>query len=93
MKTSIYIMILLAVFVMVPIISDVVMAQPADADRQLCLQNCARLGPWGNDYGQYSNYYHCVAGCESQFWSDFDLIGTPKDWKRSFTNRIDLKNG
>ena len=72
MKTSVYIMILLAALVMAPIISNVVMAQSAAGDRQLCLQNCAWLRPWGGNYGQYSNYYHCMAGCESQFWSDFD---------------------
>ncbi|MGO9116659.1 MAG: hypothetical protein ACLQPD_03510 [Desulfomonilaceae bacterium] len=72
MKTSIYIMILLAVLVMVPIISDVVTAQSAGTDRQLCLQNCSWLRPWGRNYGGYANYYNCVAGCESQFWSDFD---------------------
>jgi hypothetical protein len=73
MKTSLYIMVLLAALVMAPIISSVVMAQSAGGDRELCLQNCSWLRPWGGrNYGGYANYYNCVAGCESQFWSDFD---------------------
>jgi hypothetical protein len=72
MKTPLYITILLAALIMVPIISNVVSAQSAAADRQLCIQNCAWLRPWGYNYGQYFNYYNCMAGCESQFWSDFD---------------------
>ncbi len=63
---------LFAVLVMVPVLSNVATAQNTAADRQLCLQNCAWLRPWGYNYGQYANYYNCVAGCESQFWSDFD---------------------
>ncbi len=71
MKTALYVMILLAALVMVPIMSNVVMAQ-AGFDRESCLQNCSWLKPWSNNYGQYANYYNCVAGCESQFWSEFD---------------------
>ncbi len=72
MKTALYIMILLAVLVMVPMVSNVATAQALGQDRELCLQNCAWLRPWSNNYGQYANYYNCVSGCESQFWSDFD---------------------
>jgi hypothetical protein len=73
MKTALYIMVLLAALVMVPMLSNVVMAQNEPGqNRELCLQNCSWLKPWGNNYGQYANYYNCVAGCESQFWSDFD---------------------
>ncbi len=58
---------------MVPIVSTVVSSQTAGGDRQLCLQNCGWLRPWGGrDYGAYTNYYNCISGCESQFWSDFD---------------------
>ena len=70
MKTSIYIMILLGALVMVPIISSVVAAQ--GFNRELCLQNCSWLRPWGRDYGGYANYYNCISGCESQFWQNFD---------------------
>ena len=72
MKTLLYIMILLTVLVRVPMLSNVVTAQELGQDRELCLQNCAWLRPWGNNYGGYANYYKCVSGCESQFWSDFD---------------------
>ena len=72
MKSAIYIVILLAAMVMAPILSNVVLAQTTGFDRERCLQNCAWLRPWGNNYGQYANYYNCVSGCESQFWSDFD---------------------
>ena len=60
---------------MVPMLSNVVTAQAIDPgqDRELCLQNCSWLKPWGgNNYGQYLNYSNCVSGCESQFWSEFD---------------------
>jgi hypothetical protein len=74
MKTLLYIAILFAALVMVPMLSHVVTAQSQDPgqDRQLCIQNCAWLRPWGSNYGQYANYYNCMAGCESQFWSEFD---------------------
>ncbi len=80
MKTSVYLMILLAVLVVVPIISNVVMAQ-AGFDRETCLQSCG-LGrpsplsqpspsPWGVNRSAWSNYYiKCVNKCESQFSSE-----------------------
>jgi hypothetical protein len=74
MKTLVYVMILFAALVMVPMLSHVVTAQSGDPgqDRELCLQNCSWLKPWGNNYGQYINYSNCVSGCESQFWRQFD---------------------
>lgn len=74
MKTLLYITIIFAALVMVPMLSNVVTAQSSDPgqNRELCLQNCSWLKPWGNNYGQYANYYNCVAGCESRFWNDFD---------------------
>jgi hypothetical protein len=73
MKTILYIAILFAALVMVPMLSNVVTAQAPGFDREQCLQNCSWLKPWGgNNYGQYMNYSNCVAGCESRFWKEFD---------------------
>ena len=73
MKTLIYMMILFAALVMVPMLSNVVTAQSPGFDREQCLQNCSWLKPWGGrSYGQYLNYANCVSGCESRFWSEFD---------------------
>lgn len=72
MKTALYIMILLAALVMVPIISNVITAQAPALDRKLCLQNCSTLRPWINDYGGIAYYINCLVGCDSQFWGEVD---------------------
>ncbi|HTY25002.1 MAG TPA: hypothetical protein VMC85_17860 [Desulfomonilaceae bacterium] len=73
MKSLLYAAVLVAAVAIVPILSHVVLAQDTSGfDRNLCIQNCAWLKPYGYNYGQYSNYYNCMAGCESRFWKDFD---------------------
>ncbi len=78
MKTAFYIMILLVALVMVPILSNVVMAQ-AESDRDTCLESCglgrpsplSPLSPWGVNSSAWSNYYiKCMNKCESQFSSE-----------------------
>jgi len=78
MKTALYITMMIAALVMVPILASVVTAQQS-FDRELCLRNCNWLSPWGasnrgNYGGNYAspNYSSCVAGCENQFWNEFD---------------------
>ncbi|HTY26146.1 MAG TPA: hypothetical protein VMC85_23650 [Desulfomonilaceae bacterium] len=73
MKSSIYVAILIAALAIVPLLSHPVLAQGAAGfDRNSCIQNCAWLKPFGYNYGQYMNYYNCVARCESRFWQEFD---------------------
>ena len=70
MKAAVYIMILLVALVMVPILSNVVMA--AEFDYEACLESCenTRISPWlpGMERrSAYSHYYEkCVAKCETQ---------------------------
>ncbi len=76
MKTAVFILILATALVTIPIITNVAMAQAPGFDRERCLENCAWLTPWnsdfGSNYGGYRNYSNCIAGCESQFWTEFD---------------------
>jgi len=73
MKTSLYVAILVAALVVVSVLSYAVLAQDTSGfDRNLCLQNCSWLKPYGRNYGQYMNYYNCTAACESRFWKQFD---------------------
>ncbi len=73
MKILIFSAIVLTAMAMITIPSHNVLAQGApDFDRHSCLQNCAWLRPYGNNYGQYMNYHNCIARCESRFWQQFD---------------------
>jgi hypothetical protein len=72
MKASLYVAILVVALTIAPILSCTVMAQSAGFDLNSCQQNCAWLRPYGRNYGQYMNYYDCMARCQSQFWKDFD---------------------
>jgi len=73
MKTSLYVVILIAALALVPILSYAVMAQAdAASNRTLCIQNCAWLRPQGRNYGQYQNYSNCMTRCESDFWKSID---------------------
>jgi hypothetical protein len=66
---------LIVALAMIPILSHAVLAQrTAGFDRNSCIQSCAWLKPFGyNSYGQYMNYYNCMARCESRFWREFDM--------------------
>ncbi len=72
MKASLYVAILVATLTIIPILSYTAMAQGTGFDLNSCQQNCAWLRPYGNNYGQYMNYANCMAGCQSQFWKNFD---------------------
>ncbi len=91
MKILIFGAIVLAAMAMVPILSYNVPAQGAPGfDRHSCLQNCAWLRPFGNNFGQYMNYHNCIARCESQFWQHFDR--NTKDLEKDSTGDRRRKN-
>ncbi len=71
MKLLIYSAIVMAALAMIPMLTHTVEAQGA-FDRNSCIQNCAWLRPYGNNFGQYMNYSNCLARCESEFWKQFD---------------------
>ena len=80
MKTKLYVTILIAALAIVPILSHTVMAQSiAGYDRNLCVQKCAWLKPYGdwpggspyNSYNQYQVYNDCTSTCEVGFWREF----------------------
>jgi hypothetical protein len=70
MRPSIYILVLIAALVAVPIISNTVMAQSVPFDRNLCQQNCGSLIAGAGSSGGYANYYSCMSKCNTQFWND-----------------------
>jgi len=72
MKTLAYILVLMAVLVAVPVLSNIVGAQSVPFDRNLCQQNCGSLMAGAGSSGGYSNYYACMQKCDTQFWNDVD---------------------
>ena len=75
MKALVYISVIIAALLVVPMISSIAMAQSVPFDRNLCNQNCAWLkGGARGGYGGYMNYANCIASCDSQFWKDVDRI-------------------
>jgi len=71
MRPLMYILVLIAALVAVPIISNIVVAQSVPFDRNQCQQNCS----WqmsSPSYGSYSNYYSCMKKCDTQAWKDID---------------------
>jgi hypothetical protein len=72
MKRLLYVAVMMAALVVVPILSSAVLAQSVPFDRNTCLQNCAWLRNSARNPGGYQVYYNCMSGCESRFWSDFD---------------------
>jgi hypothetical protein len=80
MKTELYVAIVIAALA-IPILSHTVMAQSiAGYDRNLCVQKCAWLKPYGdwpggspyNTYQQHQNYTNCTSSCETQYWREFN---------------------
>jgi hypothetical protein len=72
MRPSVYIIVLTAALVLVPLLSYTVLAQGTGFDRNLCQQNCGSLIAGAGSSGGYANYYSCMSKCSSQFWNDVE---------------------
>ena len=70
MKHLLYVAVVTAALIIIPILSAVALAQSVPSDRNLCRQNCLLL--LGSAGGSMAYYNNCMSGCESRFWSDFD---------------------
>ncbi len=73
MKHLLYVAVVTAALMIIPILSAVALAQSVPSDRNLCRQNCSLLLDSTRIPGDPMGYYNnCMSGCESRFWSDFD---------------------
>ncbi len=70
MKHLLYVAVVTAALMIIPILSAVALAQSVPSDRNLCRQNCSLLLDSARTPMDY--YNNCMSGCESRFWSDFD---------------------
>jgi hypothetical protein len=80
MRPLAYVTVLTAALVLVPLLSDTVLAQSVPFDRNLCQQNCGSLIAGAGSSGGYANYYSCMSKCTDQFWKDAEkTTGKLKD--------------
>jgi hypothetical protein len=62
----------LSALLIVPIISNVLLAQTTGLDQALCLQKCSWLIPGINDDRQHGYYDKCVTTCDIKFPGGLD---------------------
>ncbi len=72
MKTALYICILLAALVIVPTMSNIVLAQTQGFNHELCFQKCSFLKPGIDNDSQHAYYDKCVSTCDLKFQGGFD---------------------
>ncbi len=76
MKTALYVIMIMAALVTVPILTNVVGAQSVGSDSEQCLESCPWLSPsdssYDSDHGSYADYSDCMARCENRFRNSVD---------------------
>ena len=70
MKSLLYLIILAAALVMVPILAHVVMAQDLNQMRSQCMQKCDWLAPFSS-YKTSIDMYKCRTACAKELWDEF----------------------
>ena len=70
MRFLVYVLVLIAVLIAVPVPSNLTVAQDVPLDLDWCQRNCDWLIGGGSS-SNYLNYSACTENCNRQFWKYF----------------------